>query len=136
MMKKLNDSKIKHYSNLHLTTQLSLDIVAMATEVKQSRIDISELKEEIEEYQFFVDRLVQILTEAANEIHNGPLKNGLHSFHDIPQLIKKELDISHRLATVLTIQHLDNTYDLALQLGTKEEVLNEFDKHRAETDVK
>ncbi len=55
---------------------------AMAKE-KDARI--KELEDEMEDSDKLRDRLSEILTETANALHGGPLKNGSWSFHDLAE---------------------------------------------------
>lgn len=48
-----------------------------------------ELREEIELVAQLNERMADILTKTANALHGDAPKNGLHSWHDLPELAEK-----------------------------------------------
>ena len=51
--------------------------------------EIERLREEQEDTHALIERTGAILTATANALHGGPHPGGLHSWHDLPELVEK-----------------------------------------------
>ena len=72
---------------------------------------IKELREDLEEYDNLNKKMADLLTNTANALHGKPLENGLHSWHDLPELaekLRKERDEARReVCGLLVACHTD-----------------------------
>lgn len=63
---------------------------------------IESLREELKDTNTLAERLSDLLHKTANALHGGPRKNGLWSFHDLPEIAAglkttvDRLESSHR----------------------------------------
>jgi hypothetical protein len=53
--------------------------------IKSLRARIAELEQNAEEQSLVLGRLAKILTDTTNAFHDGPLENGLWSWHDLAE---------------------------------------------------
>ena len=57
--------------------------------VQELEKTIRELREDLEEYDNLNKKIADLITNTANALHGKPLENGLHSWHDLPELVEK-----------------------------------------------
>lgn len=80
--------------------------------VQELEKTIKELREDLEEYDNLNKKMADLLTNTANALHGKPLENGLHSWHDLPELAEKllkELEESERLLDEYQREAIDRT---------------------------
>jgi hypothetical protein len=82
--------------------------------VQELEKTIKELREDLEEYDNLNKKIADLITNTANALHGKPLENGLHSWHDLPELVeqlRKERDEARREVCNNEAKHLPTMAD-------------------------
>jgi hypothetical protein len=89
-------------------TRLKDDVFAGLLKIFRDRI--AALKAQAEEDDALRLTLSKILTDTANELHGGPLENGLWSWHDLAELAKAMRERAERAEAELTAARRTGEY--------------------------
>jgi hypothetical protein len=74
-----------------------IEVAKLIDRISRLETDANERELDSQEEERLRTRLAQLLTGTANALHNGPMENGLWSWHDLPELAAEAMDKINRL---------------------------------------